>query len=198
MIKFHTKTELKSHIKSGQICNQNTTGHKYVTVIGIALFSMLLSACSGNEHEDLNAYVDRIKAQHKGRVKPLPEVKPYDTFTYSAHELRDPFETFQALAEATAAETTADSPISGRKREALEQFPLDTLSFVGHLEKNGVRWGLVEAPDATVYRIQVGNYMGKNFGQIHSITDTDIMIKEKITNGNSGWIDRDASLTISD
>ena len=159
---------------------------------------MFLSACSGDEHEDLNAYVDRIKAQHKGRVKPLPEVKPYDTFTYSAHELRDPFQTFQALAEATAADDTTDSPITGRKREALEQFPLDTLRFVGHLEKNGVRWGLVEAPDATVYRVQVSNYIGKNFGLIQSITDTDITIKEKITNGNSGWLDRDASLTISE
>ncbi len=184
-----TNTKHITHSKIGQ---------KIATLISVALVPVLLSACSGDEHEDLNAYVDRIKAQHKGRVKPLPEVKPYDTFTYSAHDLRDPFQTFQALAEATASEDTADSPISGRKREALEQFPLDTLTFVGHLEKNGVRWGLIEAPDATVYRIQVGNYVGKNFGIIESITDTDVVIKEKITNGNSGWLDRDAALTISD
>ncbi|MFV1982644.1 MAG: pilus assembly protein PilP [Thiohalomonadales bacterium] len=177
---------------------QNENKHTLIKFIGLALITVFLSACSGNEHEDLNAYVDRIKAQNKGRVKPLPEVKPYDTFTYSAQDLRDPFQTFQALADATASEDTADSPISGRKREALEQFPLDTLSFVGHLEKNGVRWGLIEAPDATVYRIQVGNYMGKNFGLIESITDTDVVIKEKITNGNSGWLDRDAALTISE
>ncbi|VAW94916.1 hypothetical protein MNBD_GAMMA22-1687 [hydrothermal vent metagenome] len=173
-------------------------GQKIATLISVVFASVLLSACSGEEHEDLNAYVDRIKSQHKGRVKPLPEVKPYDTFTYSAHDLRDPFQSFQALAEATATEDSADSPISGRKREALEQFPLDTLSFVGHLEKNGIRWGLIEAPDATVYRIQVGNYVGKNFGLIESITDTDVVIKEKITNGNNGWLDRDAALTISD
>ncbi len=172
--------------------------HNITTLISIMLVSILLSACSGDAHEDLNAYVDRIKSQHKGRVKPLPEVKPYDTFTYSAQEIRDPFQTFQALAEATASDDSVDSPISGRKREALEQFPLDTLSFVGHLEKNGVRWGLIEAPDATVYRIQVGNYLGKNFGLITSITDTDVLIQEKITNGNSGWLDRDASLTISE
>jgi type IV pilus assembly protein PilP len=185
-------------IKVTKQITQNSNGQKLTTLISVMVVTILLSACSGDEHEDLNAYVDRIKAQHKGRVKPLPEVKPYDTFTYSANDLRDPFQTFQALAEATASEDTADSPISGRKREALEQFPLDTLSFVGHLEKNGVRWGLIEAPDATVYRIQVGNYLGKNFGLITSITDTDVMIKEKITNGNSGWLDRDASLTISE
>jgi len=185
-------------IKIKQQSAQFQNNHKLTTLIGVALISVLLSACSGNEHEDLNAYVDRIKSQHKGRVKPLPEVKPYDTFTYSAQELRDPFQTFQALADAAAVDDGVDSPISGRKREALEQFPLDTLSFVGHLEKNGVRWGLIEAPDATVYRIQVGNYLGKNFGLIESITDTDVVIKEKITNGNNGWLDRDAALTISE
>ena len=156
---------------------------------------LLLTACSGTEHDDLQNYVSQVKARQKGRVEPLPEVKPYATFTYNAHELRDPFTSF-ALSEAE--DTDSLRPDSERKREALEQFPLDTLKFVGHLEKQGIRWGLIAAPDNTVYRIQTGNYMGKNYGEILSISETDIKLKEIIPNGLGGWTEREASISLAE
>lgn len=162
-----------------------------------ALFSLivLLTACSGQQHDDLQNYVNQVKARQKGRVDPLPEVKPYETFTYNAHELRDPFTSF-ALSDAE--ENEGPRPDVDRKREALEQFPLDTLKFVGHLEKQGVRWGLISAPDNTVYRVQTGNYMGKNYGEILSISETDIKLKEIIPNGLGGWTEREASISLAE
>jgi type IV pilus assembly protein PilP len=156
---------------------------------------LMLTACSGKQHDDLQNYVNQVKARQKGRVEPLPEVKPYATFTYNAHELRDPFTSF-ALSDAE--ENQGLRPDSDRKREALEQFPLDTLKFVGHLEKQGVRWGLIAAPDNTVYRVQTGNYMGKNYGEILSISETDIKLKEIIPNGLGGWTEREASISLAE
>lgn len=162
----------------------------------VAVTVTALTACSSEQHGDLEAFVKQVKAKQKGRVEPLPEVKPYATFAYSAHELRDPFTSFALSNAAEQDETNGLRPDSNRKREALEQFPLDTLSFVGHLEKEGVRWGLISAPDKTVYRVQVGNHLGKNFGEILSINETAIKINEIVPNGLGGWVEREASISL--
>jgi len=155
---------------------------------------LLLVACSGNQYGDLEAYVKEVKARKSGRIPALPEVKPYEVFAYQAHNYRDPFTTY---VDEIPAENSSNRPDVNRKREALEQFPLDTLSFVGDLEKSGVRWGLISAPDKSVYRVQVGNYIGKNYGKITSITETSIEINEVIPDGAGGWVDRKASLSLS-
>ena len=157
-----------------------------------------LTACSSEQHGDLQAYVKQIKAKQKGRVEPLPEVKPYATFAYSAHDLRDPFTSFTLSDTAEVEETNGLRPDVDRKREALEAFPLDTLSFVGHLEKEGIRWGLISAPDKTVYRVLVGNHLGKNYGEILSINETAIKINEIVPNGLGGWVEREASISLSE
>lgn len=158
----------------------------------------LLTACSSEQHGDLQAYIKQVKATQKGRVEPLPEVKPYATFAYSAHELREPFTSFALSDAEEQEETNGLRPDANRKREALEQFPLDTLSFVGHLEKEGSRWGLISAPDNTVYRVQTGNHLGKNYGEILSINETAIRINEIVPNGLGGWIEREASISLSE
>jgi len=163
----------------------------------ILVCAVFLAACSGEQHDDLQSYVNQVKSKQKGRVDPLPEVKPYATYTYSSHDLREPFTSF-ALSDKEEQEENGLRPDINRKREALEAFPLDTLSFVGHLEKEGVRWGLISAPDTTVYRVQVGNYVGKNYGEILSINETAIEINEIIPNGLGGWVEREASISLSE
>lgn len=161
------------------------------------VFALLLSACTGSQHGDLDAFVKSVKAKPKGRIPPLPEVKSYETFVYQAHELRDPFTEYIEVDTARAADSP-DGPDLNRKREALEQFPLDTLAFVGHLEKGGNRWGLISAPDNAVYRVQSGNYIGKNYGEILTVTETTIKLKEIIPDGTGGWVEREASLALSE
>ncbi len=162
----------------------------------------LLGACSGAEHGDLQTWVEQVQQQQKGRVPPLPDVKPFETFTYQAYALRDPFTTFIE----TESEPVADLPGGGlrpdfnRKRETLEQFPLDSLKYVGNLEKNGVRWGLVQSgsPDDTVYKVQVGNHVGQNYGEIVGITETEVKLVELIPDGRGGWNERDAAMALNE
>ena len=160
---------------------------------------LLLTACSGEQHDDLNVFVDEVKTSKVARIKGLPEIKPYESFVYDPSSLRDPFSPFVDLEKQE--EKVVDNgmrPDSNRKREALEQFPLDSLVFVGHLEKNGRRWALISAPDDTVYRVQTGNHLGQNYGEILLVSETTINIKEIIPNGTGGWADREVTLQLSE
>jgi len=160
---------------------------------------MLLVACSGDQYEDLTTYINDVKARKQGRIKGLPEIKPYESFAYDPSNLRDPFSPF-VEEDDQQVEMVDDGlrPDSNRKREALEQFPLDSLVFVGNLERNGKRWALISAPDDTVYRVQPGNHLGQNFGEILSISETTLVIKEIIPNGTGGWVDREVSLQLTE
>lgn len=169
-------------------------------ISGSILTAALLTGCSGSQHGDLESYVADVKSRQKSKIPELPQVKTYAPFSYSAFDVRDPFLPLLDE-EAFAGDIKVDNglrPKTDRKPEPLESFPLDTLTFVGHLEKRGTRWGLVSAPDKSIYKVQVGGYMGKNFGEIIKITETKILLREIISDGSDGWLDREASLALSE
>jgi len=94
----------------------------------VVIFAMsALSAC-GADMDELDAYINDIKAKPGGRIEPLPEITPYEVFTYvaDADGLRSPFvpDAPQAAAGPSA---SGPRPDRDRSREFLEQFPLDTL-----------------------------------------------------------------------
>ena len=165
--------------------------------LGVMVMLLSLSACTSHHYSDLDKYIEDVKRKTKGRIEPLPEVKTYESYTYQAQDLRDPFTPFS---EAPAEELAQPgiSPDLHRKREALEGFPLDSLKFVGTIEKDGTTWGLITAPDKAIYRVQVGNHMGRNYGEIMSLNESTILLKEVIPNGSGGWVEREASLALTE
>ncbi|MCW8955897.1 MAG: pilus assembly protein PilP [Gammaproteobacteria bacterium] len=157
----------------------------------------MLNGCS-RDTTDLQEFIELTRAKHLGSVQPLPQFKPYQNFIYSASDLRDPFEAaFEAEANESA---NADSlrPNTERFKEPLESFPLDTLRMVGILEQRNQVWGLIKDPQNLVHRVQVGNYAGQNEGQIISVTENQIDFIEIVPDGLGGYIERNASLGISD
>lgn len=170
-------------------------------VIGLPALSlvMLLTGCSGGGVSDLREFVDEAK-QRQGKVEALPEFKPVETFVYSAHSRKDPFSVWGSESAAVVAESQGNGirPDTSRSREALENFPLDTLRMMGALEFQGVRWGLVRAPDGIVYRVRQGNHMGQNYGRIQTVNDNKLMLTEIVPDGLGGWEERSASLSISE
>lgn len=157
------------------------------TVIG-------LYGCS-QDNSDLQEFIAQTKTAHVGSVKPVPQFKPYESFAYSAAELRDPF---VATVDLEEKETTASTlnPDKSRPRQPLEFFPLDALSMVGILEQNENQWALVKDPQNTVHRVQIGNYMGKSEGRVTQIDESAIYLVEIIPDGIGGYIERDASIAI--
>jgi type IV pilus assembly protein PilP len=155
---------------------------------------LTISACS-QDISDLQTFIAETKSSHVGSVKPIPQFKPYDSFSYSAAELRDPFVANVDLEDETT-KTSLLNPDSSRPKQPLEVFPLDTLSMVGTLEQDDQLWGLIKDPQNIVHRIQVGNYMGQSEGRILEINDSAIHLVEIVPDGIGGYIERDASIAI--
>lgn len=168
----------------------------------IAFSISVLAACAAGSFGDLNNYIKSVKARPAGRIPPLPEFKTYETFSYAAMDLRDPFKMFEneseVIKKAEASEYQGPKPDANRNKETLEQYPLDTLHFVGQLEKENKKWAIVTSPDSLVHRVSVGNYIGKNYGRITRITEAKIEISELVPDGLGGWIERKAALAIDE
>jgi type IV pilus assembly protein PilP len=161
----------------------------------ICLSLLTVSACS-QDTSDLQAFIAETKSAHVGSVKPIPQFKPYESFSYSAGDLRDPFVANVDLDKDETTKTSLLNPDSSRPKQPLEVFPLDTLSMVGILEQSDQLWGLIKDPQNLVHRVQVGNYMGQNEGRILEITESAIFLVEIVPDGIGGYIERDASIAI--
>ncbi|MBI3344978.1 MAG: pilus assembly protein PilP [Gammaproteobacteria bacterium] len=166
--------------------------------LGVALLGGLLAGC-GNNTEDLQSYIEQVKARPKGPIEPMPIIKPYETFAYTATNLRDPF-TPPVVPGESKTQTAGGGlkPDANRPKEALEEFPLDALRLVGSLERSGGKWSIVKAPDGAIYRVQPGNYLGQNNGKITRISDELIELTEIVEDGQGGWMERQASLALSE
>jgi len=156
-----------------------------------------LTGCSG-DMDDLDSYINEVKARPGGRIDPLPEITPYEVFTYVADTegLRSPF--VPDSPQAAAGPTGGARPDLERSREFLEQFPLDTLNMVGTLEIGNATFGLVQTNDGLIHRVSPGNYVGQNDGRITAVTESEIQVVEIISDGIGGYLERDAAIGLSD
>ncbi len=164
----------------------------------IALLASL-GACGG-EMADLDRFIAETKTKHHGQVDPLPEFTPYESFVYTADKGRDPFRPQTDNSQIAVAEATYSGPRpeSARRKEPLENFPIDSLKMVGLLQQSTQTWGLVKDPDGTIHRVQPGNFAGKNHGKITNVRETKIDIVELVADGLSGWVTREAQLAMAD
>lgn len=156
----------------------------------VAVVAMTVAGCGG-DMDDLLAYVDEVKARRGGRIEPLPQIKPYETFTYRANDLRSPF-----VPDTPAASTrpTGPRPDTRRSKEFLEQFPLDTLTMVGTLAREGRTYGLLQTQDGLVHRVLPGNYVGQNDGRIVAVNEAEIEVEELVPDGIGGFFKRSAAV----
>ncbi len=167
---------------------------------GLVLAAAMISiAACGSQMDDLDQYINEVKARPGGRIEPLPEITPYAVFTYvaDAQGVRSPFvpDTPQVTTTGVGGGIRPDSQ---RSREFLEGFPLDTLRMVGTLDMAETMYGLVQTSDGLIHRVVPGNYLGQNDGRINEIDESEIELVEIISDGIGGYIERDAAISLSD
>jgi type IV pilus assembly protein PilP len=155
---------------------------------------LLLAGCTSAD-SDLARFIDETKKEPGGRVEPLPEIKPYETFVYSAAELRSPF---LPSSPGSGAGYNGVRPDSKRNREFLEQFSLDTLKMVGTLRLSGQMFGLVQTKDGLVHRVTTGNHLGQAEGKITEITPAKISLVEIVPDSLGGYMERPAALALNE
>ncbi len=156
-----------------------------------------LSGCVSNDMSDLQAFVKKTKATHKGTVKALPEFINYPPYVYNAQDIRDPFKPVVDI-EVAGGAYRGPRPDENRPREPLEDFSLDSLRMVGTLNQNSVDWILIEDPDGLLHRVAIGHHMGKNYGEVISISEEEVALRELVSDGAGGWIERKASIALSE
>lgn len=163
-----------------------------------ALLTVGLSGCFGDENSDLKEWMRQSSEGLQGKVEPLPEVKPYEPFTYAAFDLVEPFQTskMDVVKKSGAGKGLAPNP--NRAKEALESYDLEKLKMVGILQQGKMIEALVKAPDNNLYRVKLGSYMGQNFGMVTGITETEIKLKEIVEDSGGDWVERAATLNLEE
>jgi type IV pilus assembly protein PilP len=171
---------------------------RFSSAIPLTVLALSLAACGGEQYGDLKQELAQATKDLRGRVDPLPQVKPYEPVPYKAFDEIDPFKPSRIDVVASGAAMAGASGIKpdlNRPKEALEAFPLETLRMVGTLSQEKETFGLVRA-GPNLFRVKKGNYMGLNFGVITEIDENAIKLKELVQDGGGDWVERVSSLQL--
>lgn len=167
--------------------------------VAIALSCLALVSCGGEQHSDLRQFVKDSDNMPRGRIPPLPEVKPYEPFEYAAFDLTDPFLPRKIAAGKSLARKPDDPRLDPNRRKGpLEAFPLENLKMVGTLQQKREHFALILTPDKNLYRVKSGDFMGQNFGRIVEISETTIKVKELVQDSGNDWKEEDRTLMLLD
>jgi len=158
-----------------------------------------LAACSG-EQDELTQWMEQQKREVKPSVEPLSPPKKFNPQPYAALNGVDPFST-QKLTVALKQEARQPNSMLAaeinRRKEPLEAYPVDSMSMVGSVVKQGRQYALLRV-DSLLYQVKVGDYLGQNYGKISKITETDISLREIVQDAAGEWIERGASLQLQE
>lgn len=164
----------------------------------IFLASLMLVGCGGEEFQDLRDFVKNAGADMRGKIEPPPDVKPYEPFTYDNDaNLPDPFKPRKPDARSSA-RTGQNQPNLNRPKEELEDFPLESMKMVGYLFQKGTGHAVIRSSEGKIHLVKTGNYIGLNFGQVISVSETEIKIKEMVQDSVGDWTERESSLLLAE
>lgn len=160
-----------------------------------------ISACSSDGLSDLREFTENTHKNRKPRVDPIPEIKVFEKFSYTAYKLPDPFSAGNLSRTGIVAKsenTGGPQPDLTRPKEALEEYPLDALTMVGTLQKGKVIWGVIRVASAggEMHRVKAGNHMGRNYGMITEVTDDQIVMVELVRSSLGDWVEREAKIQL--
>lgn len=159
-----------------------------------------IGGCQGSQMEDLRSFVADAYKDRKPEIEPLPEIKPYKGYAYSAFNEADPFDSRNIQIDKAGAVGLGLRPDTNRRKEPLEAYPLDALNMVGTLSQQGKPWVIVQTSEGTAHRATVGNYMGQNEGEIKEIEleQQKVVITELVLDPAGRWVNRDVEFTIDE
>ena len=166
--------------------------------LAIALTCLALASCGGEQHSDLRLFVKDSDNLPRGRIPPLPEVKPYEPFEYAAFDLIDPFVPRKIEAPKLASVPGALQPPPNHRKGPLEAFPLENLKMVGTLQQQKNIFALIKTPDNNLYRVGAGDFMGQNFGRIIDISESALKLKELVQDSGNEWKEEERTLLLQE
>lgn len=164
-----------------------------------SLMLLGLTGCDfGADYTDLRIYMDQVRARPMRPIEPIPAFQPYEAFTYSAAALRSPFLPPSKIElKRKIAGQPEVKPDETRAREFLEGFNIEEFQMVGSIANERGMYALLGGAGG-VYRVKKGDYLGRNHGQIQSISDDRIEVVEIVPDGEGGWLQRPRTISLRD
>lgn len=165
----------------------------------LVVAALLLAGCSA-EHDELRQWMDQQRREVKPSVTPLQPPKKFDPQPYNLAQAVDPFSTQKltvALKQEARQPNSLLSAELNRRKEPLESFPLDSMSMVGSVNKQGQPYALLRV-DALLYQVKVGDYLGQNYGRITRIAETEVALREIVQDAAGEWIERPTTLQLQE
>lgn len=166
--------------------------------LSIALTCLALASCGGEQHSDLRQFVKESDNMPRGRIPPLPEVKPYEPFEYAAFNLIDPFVPRKIEAPKMSNVPGALQPPANHRKGPLEAFPLENLKMVGTLQQKKSFYAIIKSPDNNLHRVTTGDFMGQNFGRITDINESALKLKELVQDSGNEWKEEERTLLLQE
>lgn len=162
----------------------------------IFLACLGLTACGGEEHQDMRQWMKESTKDFKGKIPPLPAIKQFPAVAYEAAELVDPYNISKIEPERKAG-GGGIKPDLDRRKEPLEAYPLESLKMVGTLIRGKMVHALIQA-DKNLHQVKIGNYMGQNFGIITDISETEATLKELVPDSLGDYTERTSTLQLQE
>jgi len=164
----------------------------------MALLVLFLAGCTGDTDE-LRTWMADQRKDIRPITSKIPEPKKFEPYQFNTDQGTDPFSPQKLIAAlkklSNHSSGVADPTTSTRRREQLEDFPLDQVSMVGFLDKAKLRYGLVSVA-GHVYPVTIGNYVGQNFGIVTNISESQVTLKETVQDAAGEWTERVTTLQL--
>ena len=177
--------------------------YRLLALSAVLAAGVMLGGCSTSGEDELQQWMTEQRNQTRPRIPPIAEPKQFTPQAYLQEGATDPFSN-QKLTQALKRESTQATanaaliaPELARRKEPLESFPLDSMSMVGSLIKEGQPVALVKV-DNLLYQVKLGNHLGQNYGKIVKVSETEVALREIVQDATGEWIERTAKLQLQE
>ena len=174
-----------------------------VTSLIFVVIVLVLAGCGASSEDELNQWMADQKSQTRPRVTKIAEPKQFKPESYTQVTAIEPFSN-QKLTLALKRDSTQSAvssaliaPELARRKEVLEDFPLDDMALVGSLSKAGQPVALVKVGNL-LYQVRPGNHLGQHYGRVMKIAETEVTLREIVQDAAGEWIERAATLQLQE
>lgn len=152
----------------------HSTASSMKQLVGLSAISLLLLFACGDEpppRRSLGATSVPVAEEEEEEESPLDAaIAEQEGYDYHAIGKRDPFQSFLSMDERSE-DYTPDTPL---QKYEIEQYVL--IGIVWGIEES---LALVRDPEGIGHVMEMGSYVGRNWGRVTQIADNEVVVTEE-------------------
>lgn len=148
----------------------------------------------------MQEWIDAQTKEARPSVEPILPPRKFQPEAYSGVSGAEPFATAKMVAGTRLDPKGSGAMVASemqRRKQPLEAYPLDSMKMVGSVFRNGTSNALIRV-DNLLHYVQVGEYLGQNFGKILKISESGVEIREIVQDASGEWVERLSTLQLQE